>query len=275
MALQSSVARQWERNHRLARDFQGYGLDRKLARPHLRAAGQARPGSIRRPRPRHEIPCKWANDGKPVPQANGRRDRRPRRRSHEGLLAEARGTEKVMLGGTGSLPSDIGRDGRRPAHIRIVDPQEGRLVVRLGLNASTPRDRGLCFAALPRAEARWSACPTRGPRSEAVKASSSLRPRPDEPRCAPFCQGTLTSYKIPKRCEVPTTMSALINVGKDFLREDLRAEEIAPIAAEYPPMVDEFTRRFWHQWSPGHQCWAWGASLDARDFYLALNAPTA
>ena len=136
-------------------------------------------------------------------------------------------TEKVM-NGDWFLTGDIGiMDG--DGYIRIIDRKKDMVVVS-GFNVY-PNEIEDVLAAHPAVlEAAVIGVPD-GATGEAVKAFIVLSDKTlkqDDIRS--FCKDHLTSYKVPKRVvfrdELPKS-----NVGK-ILRKDLRAEEMAQIAAE-------------------------------------------
>ena len=136
-------------------------------------------------------------------------------------------TDKVMKNGW-FLTGDIGvmdEDG----YFRIVDRKKDMVVVS-GFNVY-PNEVEDCLATHPAIlEAAVIGVPDDST-GEAVKAFIVKRdPSVSDKDIRDFCKQHLTAYKVPKRVEFRDELPKS-NVGK-ILRKDLRAEEMAQIAAE-------------------------------------------
>jgi long-chain acyl-CoA synthetase len=225
MALQSSVAEKWERIT-ASPVIQGYGLTETSPVLTFEPLGKARPGSIGVPVPGTEIAC-MGDDGKPVPQGEAGEIAARGPQVMKGYWQKPEETDKVMLGDW-FLTGDIGvmdPDG----YIRIVDRKKDMVVVS-GFNVY-PNEIEDVLAAHPAVlEAAVIGVPDEAT-GEAVKAFIvSSDPGLTEAAVRAYAKEHLTAYKIPKRVEFRDELPKS-NVGK-ILRKDLRAEELARIAAE-------------------------------------------
>ena len=225
MALQSSVAETWERITG-SPVIQGYGLTETSPVLTFEPLGKARPGSIGVPVPGTEIAC-LGEDGQPVPQGEPGEIAARGPQIMKGYWNRPDETEKVMLGDW-FLTGDIGvmdPDG----YVRIVDRKKDMVVVS-GFNVY-PNEVEDVLAAHPAVlEAAVIGVPDEAT-GEAVKAFIvSSDPALTEAAVRAYAKEHLTGYKIPKRVEFRDELPKS-NVGK-ILRKDLRAEELARIAAE-------------------------------------------
>ena len=225
MALQSSVAERWKEVTG-TEVVQGYGLTETSPVLTFEPRSKARPGTIGIPVPSTDIVL-FDDDGKPVPEGEAGEIGAKGPQIMKGYWKKPEETAKVMAGDY-FLTGDIGmmdEDG----YFRIVDRKKDMVVVS-GFNVY-PNDVEDVLAAHPAVvEAAVIGVPD-GATGEAVKAfivSADKGVTKDDIRA--YCKEHLTSYKVPKlvefRDELPKS-----NVGK-ILRKDLRAEEVAQVAAE-------------------------------------------
>ncbi len=225
MALQSSVAETWARITG-SPVIQGYGLTETSPVLTFEPLGKARPGTIGVPIPGTEVIC-LGEDGQPVPQGEPGEIAARGPQIMKGYWQKPDETEKVMQGDW-FLTGDIGvmdPDG----YVRIVDRKKD-LVVVSGFNVY-PNEVEDVLAAHPAVlEAAVIGVPDEAT-GEAVKAFIvSSDPGLTEAAVRAYAKEHLTGYKIPKRVEFRDELPKS-NVGK-ILRKDLRAEELARIAAE-------------------------------------------
>ncbi|MEM9129700.1 MAG: AMP-binding protein [Pseudomonadota bacterium] len=225
MALQSSVAAQWKEITG-TEVVQGYGLTETSPVLTFEPVGKAREGTIGIPVPSTEVAC-FSDDGKHlgIGETGEIGARGPQ--IMKGYWKKPDETEKVM-NGDWFLTGDIGiMDG--DGYIRIVDRKKDMVVVS-GFNVY-PNEIEDVLAAHPAVlEAAVIGVPD-GATGEAVKAFIVRGDKDlDSKAVRAYCKEHLTSYKVPKQIEFREELPKS-NVGK-ILRKDLRAEELAQIAAE-------------------------------------------
>ncbi len=225
MALQSSVAARW-REITGTEVLQGYGLTETSPVLTFEPLGKAREGTIGIPVPSTDVAC-FDDSGKMlgVGEVGEIGARGPQ--IMKGYWNKPEETEKVMVGDY-FLTGDIGvmdEDG----YFRIVDRKKDMVVVS-GFNVY-PNDVEDVIATHPGVlEVAVIGVPDASS-GEAVKAFIVAQDKTlgkDDIRS--FCKDHLTSYKVPKMVEFRDELPKS-NVGK-ILRKDLRAEEMAQIAAE-------------------------------------------
>ena len=225
MALQSAVAERW-REVTGCDVLQGYGLTETSPVLTFEPVGKAREGTIGIPVPSTEVAC-FDDSGKKlaIGEVGEIAARGPQ--IMKGYWKKPEETEKVMIDDW-FLTGDIGvmdEDG----YFRIVDRKKDMVVVS-GFNVY-PNDVEDVIATHPGVlEVAVIGVPDNST-GEAVKAfivPSDKTLKQDDIRS--FCKDHLTSYKVPKRVEFRDELPKS-NVGK-ILRKDLRAEEMAQIAAE-------------------------------------------
>jgi len=225
MALQSAVAARW-REITGTEVLQGYGLTETSPVLTFEPLGKAREGTIGIPVPSTEIAC-FDENGKrlPIGETGEIGARGPQ--VMKGYWKKPEETEKVMAGDW-FLTGDIGvmdEDG----YVRIVDRKKDMVVVS-GFNVY-PNEVEDVLAGHPGVlEAAVIGVPDDAA-GEAVKAFIVRADQGlDTEAIRAFCKQHLTAYKVPKlvefRDELPKS-----NVGK-ILRKELRAEEMAQMAAE-------------------------------------------
>ncbi|MEQ8367675.1 MAG: AMP-binding protein [Roseicyclus sp.] len=225
MALQSSVAERWEQITGKP-VIQGYGLTETSPVLTFEPLGKARPGSIGVPLPSTLVTC-LDEDGNEVPQGERGEIAAKGPQIMKGYWQKPEETEKVMKNGW-FLTGDIGvmdPDG----YFRIVDRKKDMVVVS-GFNVY-PNEVEDVLAAHPGIlEAAVIGVPD-DVAGEAVKAFVvKADPGLTAEAIRAYCKEHLTAYKVPKRVEFRDELPKS-NVGK-ILRKDLRAEELAQVAAE-------------------------------------------
>jgi len=225
MALQSSVAARW-REVTGTEVLQGYGLTETSPVLTFEPLGRAREGTIGIPVPGTEVAC-FADDGTRLPEGETGEIGARGPQIMKGYWKKPDETAKVM-NGDWFLTGDIGLmddDG----YFRIVDRKKDMVVVS-GFNVY-PNEVEDVLAAHPSVlEAAVIGVPD-GATGEAVKAFIvSADPGLTAEDVRAYCKEHLTSYKVPKRVELRDDLPKS-NVGK-ILRKDLRAEELAKLAAE-------------------------------------------
>ena len=225
MALQAAVAERW-REVAGCDVLQGYGLTETSPVLTFEPLGKAREGTIGIPVPSTEVACFDEHGQKlGIGEVGEIAARGPQ--IMKGYWKKPEETDNVMIDDW-FLTGDIGvmdEDG----YFRIVDRKKDMVVVS-GFNVY-PNDVEDVIATHPGVlEVAVIGVPDNSS-GEAVKAFIVLSDKTlkqDDIRS--FCKDHLTSYKVPKRVvfrdELPKS-----NVGK-ILRKDLRAEEMAQIAAE-------------------------------------------
>lgn len=225
MALQSSVAEKWERITG-APVIQGYGLTETAPVLTFEPLGKARAGSIGVPVPGTEIAC-LDDQGQPVAQGEPGEIAARGPQVMLGYWEKPEETAKV-LHGDWFLTGDIGvmdADG----YLRIVDRKKDMVVVS-GFNVY-PNEVEDVLAAHPGVlEVAVIGVPDEAT-GEAVKAFVvKSDPALTVEALRAHARAHLTAYKVPKRVDFRDELPKS-NVGK-ILRKDLRAEELARIAAE-------------------------------------------
>jgi len=225
MALQASVAEKWKEITGKP-VLQGYGLTETSPVLTFEPLGKTREGSIGVPLPGTDIAC-LDDAGNPVPQGESGEIAAKGPQVMKGYWNKPDETAKVMQDGW-FLTGDIGvmdEDG----YFRIVDRKKDMVVVS-GFNVY-PTEIEDCLAAHPGVlESAVIGVPDAST-GEAVKAFIVARDTSlTEADIRAFCKTHLTAYKVPKRVEFRAELPKS-NVGK-ILRKDLRAEEMAQIAAE-------------------------------------------
>ena len=225
MALQSSVAERW-REITGTEVLQGYGLTETSPVLTFEPLGKGRAGTIGIPVPSTDVAC-FDAEGQPVPTGEVGEIGARGPQIMKGYWNKPDETAKVMAGDY-FLTGDIGvieADG----YVRIVDRKKDMVVVS-GFNVY-PNEVEDVLAAHPAVvEAAVIGVPDDAS-GEAVKAFIvSADPALDAGAIRAYCKEHLTSYKVPKRIEFREELPKS-NVGK-ILRKDLRAEELAPKAAE-------------------------------------------
>ncbi len=225
MALQASVAEKWQEITGKP-VLQGYGLTETSPVLTFEPLGKTREGSIGVPLPGTEVAC-LDDAGNPVPQGESGEIAAKGPQVMKGYWNKPEETAQVMKDGW-FLTGDIGvmdEDG----YFRIVDRKKDMVVVS-GFNVY-PTEIEDCLASHPGVlESAVIGVPDAST-GEAVKAFIVTRDTSlSEADIRAFCKTHLTAYKVPKRVEFREELPKS-NVGK-ILRKDLRAEELAQIAAE-------------------------------------------
>lgn len=225
MALQSSVAARWEEVTGKP-VLQGYGLTETSPVLTFNPLGKTRDGSIGIPVPGTDMTC-LSDAGTPVQTGQRGEIAAKGPQIMLGYWNRPDETEKVMKDGW-LLTGDIGimdPDG----YFHIVDRKKDMVVVS-GFNVY-PNEVEDCLAGHPGIlEAAVIGVPDDGT-GEAVKAFVVKRDAGlTEAEIRAYCKEHLTAYKVPKRIEFRDDLPKS-NVGK-ILRKDLRAEELARVAAE-------------------------------------------
>ena len=225
MALQAAVAQKWE-GVTGKPVLQGYGLTETSPVLTFNPLGKTRDGSIGIPVPGTMVVC-LDEAGMPVAQ---------------GQTGEIAAKGPQIMAGYWNKPDESGhalRDGwfltgdigvmDPDGYFRIVDRKKDMVVVS-GFNVY-PNEVEDCLALHPGIlEAAVIGVPDDGT-GEAVKAFVVKRDSGlSEADIRAHCKKHLTAYKVPKRVEFRDELPKS-NVGK-ILRKDLRAEELARIAAE-------------------------------------------
>ena len=225
MALQSSVAARWEAVTGKP-VLQGYGLTETAPVLTFNLMGKTRDGSIGVPVPSTEIAI-LDETGRPVAPGEAGEIAARGPQVMKGYWQRPDETAKVMSGDW-FLTGDIGTmdpDG----YIRIVDRKKDMVLVS-GFNVYPNEVEDVLTAHPGIDEAAVIGVPD-GAAGEAVKAFVVLKDRGLTPEAIrEWCKEHLTAYKVPKRVEIRDELPKS-NVGK-ILRKDLRAEELARIAAE-------------------------------------------
>lgn len=225
MALQSSVAEEWERITGKP-VLQGYGLTETSPVLTFEPLGKQRAGTIGVPLPSTQIACLDEN-GQEVPVGQSGEIAAKGPQVMAGYWQKPDETAQVMQDGW-FLTGDIGvmdEDG----YFTIVDRKKDMVVVS-GFNVY-PNEIEECLATHPGIlEAAVIGVPDDAT-GEAVKAFVTRRDQSlTEADIRAHCKAHLTAYKVPKqvvfRNDLPKS-----NVGK-ILRKDLRAVELAQTAAE-------------------------------------------
>ncbi|MCH2075998.1 MAG: AMP-binding protein [Rhodobacteraceae bacterium] len=226
MALQSAVAERWKEVAG-CEVVQGYGLTETSPVLTFEPLGNARAGTIGIPVPSTEVAC-FSEDGEILPQGETGEIAARGPQIMKGYWKKPEETSKVM-NGEWFLTGDIGvmdEDG----YFRIVDRKKDMVVVS-GFNVY-PNEVEDCLAKHDDViEVAVIGVPD-GATGEAVKAfvvaakDSGL----NKDAVRNYCKEHLTAYKVPKQVEFRDELPKS-NVGK-ILRKDLRAEELAKIAAE-------------------------------------------
>ncbi|MEO0655652.1 MAG: AMP-binding protein, partial [Pseudomonadota bacterium] len=225
MALQAAVAERWEALTGKPL-LQGYGLTETSPILTSNPVGKIRPGSIGVPLPSTELVC-LGEDGKPVAMGEPGEIAAKGPQVMAGYWNKPDETAHAMHDGW-FLTGDIGvmdEDG----YFTIVDRKKDMVVVS-GFNVY-PNEIEDCLATHPGIlEAAVIGVPD-GDTGEAVKAFIVRRDDGvGEGDVRAHCKEHLTAYKVPKRVEFRDHLPKS-NVGK-ILRKDLRAEELARMAAE-------------------------------------------
>ncbi|WP_299791457.1 AMP-binding protein [uncultured Marivita sp.] len=225
MALQAAVAQKWE-GITGKPVLQGYGLTETSPVLTFNPLGKTRDGSIGIPVPGTDIAC-IDDAGMPVPQGQSGEITAKGPQIMAGYWNKPEETKGALRDGW-FLTGDIGvmdADG----YFRIVDRKKDMVVVS-GFNVY-PNEVEDCLALHPGIlEAAVIGVPD-DLTGEAVKAFVVKRDGGlTEAAIRAHCKEHLTAYKVPKRVEFRDELPKS-NVGK-ILRKDLRAEELARIAAE-------------------------------------------
>jgi long-chain acyl-CoA synthetase len=224
MALQSSVAARWEEVTGKP-VIQGYGLTETSPVLTFNPLGKRRDGSIGIPVPSTIVTC-LSDEGIPVQIGQSGEIAAKGPQIMAGYWRKSEETAKVMKDGW-FLTGDIGvmdTDG----YFRIVDRKKDMVIVS-GFNVY-PNEVEDCLATHPGIlEAAVIGVPDSAT-GEAVKAFIVKRDQSlTDAEIKAHCKAHLTAYKIPKQIEFWTDLPKS-NVGK-ILRKDLRAEELARVAA--------------------------------------------
>lgn len=225
MALQAAVAQKWEAVTGKP-VLQGYGLTETSPVLTFNPLGKTRDGSIGIPVPGTMIAC-LDEAGNQVPQGETGEIAAFGPQIMAGYWNKAEETKGASRDGW-FLTGDIGvmdPDG----YFRIVDRKKDMVVVS-GFNVY-PNEIEDCLARHPGIlEAAVIGVPDEST-GEAVKAYVVKRDGGlSEADIRAHCKQHLTAYKVPKRVEFRDELPKS-NVGK-ILRKDLRAEELARVAAE-------------------------------------------
>ncbi|WP_224815700.1 AMP-binding protein [Hasllibacter sp. MH4015] len=225
MALQASVAKRWEEITGKP-VIQGYGLTETSPCLTFEPLGKARAGSIGVPVPSTLVAI-MDEDGNPLPPGETGEIAAKGPQIMKGYWRKPEETAKVMAGDY-FLTGDIGimePDG----YIRIVDRKKDMVVVS-GFNVYPNEVEDVLVTHPGVDEAAVIGVPDDAT-GEAVKAFVVLKDKSvTSDALRAFCKEHLTPYKVPKRVEFRDELPKS-NVGK-ILRKDLRAEELAQIAAE-------------------------------------------
>ena len=225
MALQAAVEQKWEGITGKS-VLQGYGLTETSPVLTFNPLGKTRDGSIDIRVPGTMVVC-LDEAGNPVPQGQTGEIAAKGPQIMAGYWNKSDETAHALRDGW-FLTGDIGvmdPDG----YFRIVDRKKDMVVVS-GFNVY-PNEVEDCLAQHPGIlEAAVIGVPDDGT-GEAVKAFVVKRDSGlTEADIRAHCKAHLTAYKVPKRIEFRDDLPKS-NVGK-ILRKDLRAEELARIAAE-------------------------------------------
>ncbi|MFA8386548.1 MAG: AMP-binding protein [Pelagibaca sp.] len=225
MALQAAVAQKWQ-GVTGKPVLQGYGLTETSPVLTFNPLGKMRDGSIGIPVPGTDIAC-LDEAGHPVAQGETGEIAAKGPQIMAGYWNKAEESAHALRDGW-FLTGDIGvmdPDG----YFRIVDRKKDMVVVS-GFNVY-PNEVEDCLALHPGIlEAAVIGVPDDAT-GEAVKAYVVRRdPGLTEAAIRAHCKEHLTAYKVPKRVEFRDELPKS-NVGK-IVRKDLRAEELARIAAE-------------------------------------------
>ena len=225
MALQAAVAQKWEAVTGKP-VLQGYGLTETSPVLTFNPLGKTRDGSIGIPVPGTMIAC-LDEAGNKVPQGETGEIAAFGPQIMAGYWNKAEETKGALRDGW-FLTGDIGvmdPDG----YFRIVDRKKDMVVVS-GFNVY-PNEIEDCLARHPGIlEAAVIGVPDEST-GEAVKAYVVKRDGGlSEADIRAHCKQHLTAYKVPKQVEFRDELPKS-NVGK-ILRKDLRAEELARVAAE-------------------------------------------
>jgi long-chain acyl-CoA synthetase len=225
MALQTAVAERWQEITGKP-ILQGYGLTETAPVLTFEPLGKARAGTIGIPVPSTDMAC-VDEAGTPLPIGETGEIAAKGPQVMKGYWQKPDETAKVMKDGW-FLTGDIGvmdADG----YIRIVDRKKDMVVVS-GFNvypneiedvlATHPGILECAVIGVP------DAATGEAVKAFVVKADDGLT----EGTVRAFCKQHLTAYKVPKRVEFRDALPKS-NVGK-ILRKDLRAEELAQVAAE-------------------------------------------
>ncbi|MDA0961348.1 MAG: AMP-binding protein [Proteobacteria bacterium] len=225
MALQSSVAARWEEITGKP-VLQGYGLTETAPVLTLNPLGKARDGSIGVPVPGTEIAI-LDEAGNPLPTGEAGEIAAKGPQVMKGYWRKPDETDKVIVNGW-FLTGDIGvmdADG----YVRIVDRKKDMVIVS-GFNVY-PNEVEDVLAAHPGIDEVAVIGVPDDATGEAVKAFVVLHDTSlTSDAIRAYAKEHLTAYKVPKRVEIRDELPKS-NVGK-ILRKDLRAEELARIAAE-------------------------------------------
>jgi len=225
MALQSSVAGRWQEITGKP-VLQGYGLTETSPVLTFEPMGKTRAGSIGVPVPSTYVIC-VDDDGNEVVQGEPGEIAAKGPQVMKGYWQKPEETENTMKNGW-FLTGDIGvmePDG----YFRIVDRKKDMVLVS-GFNVY-PNDVEDVLAAHPGIlEVAVIGVPDAAA-GEAVKAFIvRADPGLTVEAVRAYCKEHMTAYKVPRRVEFRDTLPKS-NIGK-ILRKDLRAEELAQIAAE-------------------------------------------
>lgn len=225
MALQAAVAQKWE-GVTGKPVLQGYGLTETSPVLTFNPLGKTRDGSIGIPVPGTDIAC-FDEAGAPVPQGETGEIAAKGPQIMAGYWNKPGETEGALRDGW-FLTGDIGvmdADG----YFRIVDRKKDMVVVS-GFNVY-PNEVEDCLALHPGIlESAVIGVPDDAS-GEAVKAFVVKRDSGlSEADIRAHCKQHLTAYKVPRSVEFRDELPKS-NVGK-ILRKDLRAQELARIAAE-------------------------------------------
>ncbi|MEL7165803.1 MAG: AMP-binding protein [Pseudomonadota bacterium] len=225
MALQSSVATRW-REITGTEIVQGYGLTETSPVLTFEPVGKARPGTIGIPVPSTDVACfDDAGTQLAIGETGEIAARGPQ--IMQGYWQKPEETANTMVGDW-FLTGDIGvmdEDG----YIRIVDRKKDMVVVS-GFNVYPNEVEDVLAAHDGVLEAAVIGVPDEAS-GEMVKAYVVLDDTSlNEKALRAYAKEHLTAYKVPKRIEIRDELPKS-NVGK-ILRKDLRAEEMAKVAAE-------------------------------------------
>jgi long-chain acyl-CoA synthetase len=225
MALQAAVAQKWEGITGKS-VLQGYGLTETSPVLTFNPLGKTCDGSIGIPVPGTMVVC-LDEAGNPVPQGQTGEVAAKGPQIMAGYWNKPEETAHALRDGW-FLTGDIGVMDPN-GYFRIVDRKKDMVVVS-GFNVY-PNEVEDCLAQHPGIlEAAVIGVPDDGT-GEAVKAFVVKRDSGlSEAEIRAHCKKHLTAYKVPKRVEFRDELPKS-NVGK-ILRKDLRAEELARIAAE-------------------------------------------
>ncbi len=225
MALQADVAQRW-REITGKPVLQGYGLTETSPVLTFEPLGKTREGSIGVPLPSTDVVI-MDEQGKPLPVGETGEIAARGPQVMKGYWQKPDETAKTMAGDY-FLTGDIGvfdPDG----YVRIVDRKKDMVVVS-GFNVYPNEVEDVLVAHPGVDEAAVIGVPD-DKAGEAVKAFVVLKDKSvTADALRSYCKEHLTGYKVPKRVEFRDELPKS-NVGK-ILRKDLRAEELAQIAAE-------------------------------------------